>query len=63
MSRYKTGKMGLRWRTEKEVMTGKGQFMCGSKHCDEKEGLASYEACIIREFLNYCFDVCVGFFH
>ncbi|AEE83542.1 folate-sensitive fragile site protein [Arabidopsis thaliana] len=43
MSRYKTGKMGLRWRTEKEVMTGKGQFMCGSKHCDEKEGLASYE--------------------
>ncbi|EFH46524.1 predicted protein [Arabidopsis lyrata subsp. lyrata] len=43
MSRYKTGKMGLRWRTEKEVMTGKGQFLCGSKHCDEKEGLASYE--------------------
>ncbi|KFK22903.1 hypothetical protein AALP_AAs72951U000400 [Arabis alpina] len=43
MSRYKTGKMGLRWRTEKEVMSGKGQFMCGSKHCDEKDGLASYE--------------------
>ncbi|VVB01099.1 unnamed protein product [Arabis nemorensis] len=43
MSRYKTGKMGLRWRTEKEVMSGKGQFLCGSKQCDEKEGLASYE--------------------
>ncbi|KAF3531796.1 hypothetical protein DY000_02039201 [Brassica cretica] len=44
MSRYKTGQMGLRWRTEKEVMSGKGQFMCGSKQCHEIEGLASYEA-------------------
>ncbi|KAF8044641.1 hypothetical protein N665_7361s0001, partial [Sinapis alba] len=43
MSRYKTGQMGLRWRTEKEVMSGKGQFMCGSKQCHEIEGLASYE--------------------
>nr|pir hypothetical 7K protein - Arabidopsis thaliana [Arabidopsis thaliana] len=25
MSKYKTGKMGLRWRTEKEVMTGKAK--------------------------------------
>ncbi|KAL0297908.1 UNVERIFIED_CONTAM: protein FRA10AC1, partial [Sesamum calycinum] len=24
MSQYKTGKIGLRWRTEKEVMSGKG---------------------------------------
>ncbi|KAM6570631.1 hypothetical protein CsatB_018616 [Cannabis sativa] len=44
MSHYKTGKIGLRWRTEKEVVSGKGQFICGNKHCDEKEGLASYEA-------------------
>ncbi|XP_062115347.1 uncharacterized protein LOC133829632 [Humulus lupulus] len=43
MSHYKTGKIGLRWRTEKEVVSGKGQFICGNKHCDEKEGLASYE--------------------
>ncbi|XP_057978649.1 uncharacterized protein LOC131165034 isoform X3 [Malania oleifera] len=43
MSQYKTGKIGLRWRTEKEVISGKGQFVCGNKHCDEKEGLASYE--------------------
>ncbi|KAM7268068.1 hypothetical protein ACFE04_010234 [Oxalis oulophora] len=35
--------VGLRWRTEKEVISGKGQFICGNKHCDEKEGLASYE--------------------
>uniref|UniRef100_A0A7C8ZNR7 Protein FRA10AC1 n=2 Tax=Opuntia streptacantha TaxID=393608 RepID=A0A7C8ZNR7_OPUST len=43
MSRYKSGKIGLRWRTEKEVISGKGQFICGNKHCDEKNGLASYE--------------------
>ncbi|OAY44801.1 protein FRA10AC1 [Manihot esculenta] len=43
MSHYKSGKIGLRWRTEKEVISGKGQFICGNKHCDEKNGLASYE--------------------
>ncbi|GMP62593.1 hypothetical protein CsSME_00024639 [Camellia sinensis var. sinensis] len=35
--------IGLRWRTEKEVVSGKGQFVCGNKHCNEKDGLASYE--------------------
>ncbi|OMO76088.1 Folate-sensitive fragile site protein Fra10Ac1 [Corchorus capsularis] len=44
MSQYKSGKIGLRWRTEKEVISGKGQFICGNKHCDGKDGLASYEA-------------------
>ncbi|XP_058744145.1 uncharacterized protein LOC131616737 [Vicia villosa] len=48
MSQYKSGKIGLRWRTEKEVMSGKGQFICGNKHCNEKEGLASYE-------VNFCY--------
>ncbi|WCJ18436.1 hypothetical protein M5689_000787 [Euphorbia peplus] len=43
MSHYKIGKIGLRWRTEKEVISGKGQFICGNKHCDEKDQLASYE--------------------
>ncbi|KAL7238217.1 hypothetical protein ACSBR2_004339 [Camellia fascicularis] len=43
MSQYKSGKIGLRWRTEKEVLSGKGQFICGNKHCNEKDGLASYE--------------------
>ncbi|XP_023004638.1 protein FRA10AC1 isoform X1 [Cucurbita maxima] len=43
MTQYKSGKIGLRWRVEKEVMSGKGQFICGNKHCDEKDGLASYE--------------------
>ncbi|WOL11690.1 protein FRA10AC1 isoform X1 [Canna indica] len=43
MSHYKEGKIGLRWRTEKEVVSGKGQFICGNKKCDEKDGLGSYE--------------------
>ncbi|XP_020553256.1 protein FRA10AC1 isoform X2 [Sesamum indicum] len=71
MSQYKTGKIGLRWRTEKEVISGKvqlllrmlvagspfdslrikldctsllsGQFVCGNKHCNEKDDLSSYE--------------------
>ncbi|KAL7990473.1 hypothetical protein Chor_013903 [Crotalus horridus] len=41
-------KFGFRWRHEQEVVSGKGkfsfwQFSCGSKHCDEKEGLKSWE--------------------
>ncbi|XP_022756788.1 protein FRA10AC1 [Durio zibethinus] len=43
MSQCKSGKIGLRWRTEKEVISGKGQFICGNKHCNKKDDLASYE--------------------
>ncbi|KAL4156364.1 hypothetical protein PRNP1_005395 [Phytophthora ramorum] len=43
LCRYQEGKIGLRWRTEMEVIAGKGQFSCGNKRCDEKEGLRSYE--------------------
>ncbi|XP_074856484.1 protein FRA10AC1 isoform X2 [Carettochelys insculpta] len=43
LSRYKENKFGFRWRHEKEVVSGKGQFSCGNKHCDEKEGLKSWE--------------------
>ncbi|KAL2613765.1 hypothetical protein R1flu_025457 [Riccia fluitans] len=43
MSRYKESKIGFRWRTEKEVISGKGQFVCGNRKCNEKEGLSSYE--------------------
>ncbi|XP_071570355.1 protein FRA10AC1 homolog [Temnothorax nylanderi] len=40
---YKHNKVALRWRTEKEVIVGKGQFECGSKTCREKENLRSWE--------------------
>jgi len=43
MSRYKEGKIGLRWRTQQEVFLGKGQFLCGNKKCNEKKELKSYE--------------------
>uniref|UniRef100_K3WIS9 Uncharacterized protein n=1 Tax=Globisporangium ultimum (strain ATCC 200006 / CBS 805.95 / DAOM BR144) TaxID=431595 RepID=K3WIS9_GLOUD len=43
LSRFEEGKIGLRWRTESEVIAGKGQFVCGSKHCDARATLHSYE--------------------
>lgn len=43
LSRYKENKFGFRWRIEKEVISGKGQFFCGNKCCDAKEGLKSWE--------------------
>ncbi|MCO5582251.1 hypothetical protein L7F22_036143 [Adiantum nelumboides] len=43
MARYKDGKIGMRWRAEKEVIAGKGQFVCGSRKCEAKDDLSSYE--------------------
>lgn len=43
LSRYKENKIALRWRIEKEVIEGKGQFACGNKHCQDRENLESWE--------------------
>ncbi|CAL1599487.1 unnamed protein product [Knipowitschia caucasica] len=43
LSRYKENKFGFRWRTETEVVSGKGQFQCGHKRCEKEEGLKSWE--------------------
>ena len=43
LSRYKEGAVGLRWRTEAEVVSGKGQFSCGAKRCANHNDLESYE--------------------
>jgi len=43
MSRYKTGQIGLRWRTQKEVFSGEGQFKCGNQACKDANDLKSYE--------------------
>ncbi|KAG9306631.1 hypothetical protein G9A89_004178 [Geosiphon pyriformis] len=40
---YKEGKIALRWRIEKEVISGKGQFECSSTRCSEKKILKSWE--------------------
>ena len=43
LSRFTEGKIGLRWRMEKEVVEGKGQFVCGATSCNSYEELHSYE--------------------
>jgi len=40
---FKRGQVGFRWRTESEVVQGKGQFSCGHKVCPSKLRLRSYE--------------------
>nr|CAG4637460.1 EOG090X0H59 [Ceriodaphnia reticulata] len=43
LRRYKENKVGIRWRIEKEVVTGKGQFSCGEQHCMEKDNMRTWE--------------------
>ncbi|ORZ12770.1 folate-sensitive fragile site protein Fra10Ac1-domain-containing protein [Absidia repens] len=43
LSYYKQGKIALRWRTEDEVVLGKGQFICASTKCDQTSDLTSWE--------------------
>ncbi|KAJ8983919.1 hypothetical protein NQ317_006723 [Molorchus minor] len=43
LSLYKENKIALRWRTEKEVVAGKGQFTCGNKRCGKNEELRTWE--------------------
>lgn len=43
LSFYKESRLGMRWRTQKEVVSGKGQFVCGAKGCEASDGLCSYE--------------------
>lgn len=33
----------MRWRTELEVVSGKGQYTCGSLECNQDDALESYE--------------------
>ncbi|XP_067002465.2 protein FRA10AC1 [Anabrus simplex] len=43
LRKYKENKVAMRWRTEKEVVTGKGQFSCASNQCSEADGLSTWE--------------------
>jgi protein FRA10AC1 len=43
LSRYRENKIALRWRTQHEVVSGKGQFVCGARKCSERAGLKSWE--------------------
>ncbi|XP_014667029.1 PREDICTED: protein FRA10AC1 homolog [Priapulus caudatus] len=41
--RYKENKVAMRWRTEQEVIDGKGQFICGNRKCEEGDSLRTWE--------------------
>ncbi|KAI1307271.1 Protein FRA10AC1 [Halotydeus destructor] len=43
LSKYKENKIAMRWRTETEVIDGKGQFVCGEKRCSQRKHLRSWE--------------------
>jgi len=43
LSRYETAQIGMRWRIEKEVLSGKGESICASTKCSNKIGLGTYE--------------------
>jgi hypothetical protein len=43
LSRHREGKIGLRWRTEDEVLQGKGQEVCATRHCDRRGALTTVE--------------------
>jgi Folate-sensitive fragile site protein Fra10Ac1 len=43
LSRCAEGLLGMRWRTEAEVLSGKGQGVCAAKGCLSDEELTSYE--------------------
>jgi len=43
LSRFKENKVAMRWQTESELLSGKGQFICGEKTCKDSEGLRTWE--------------------
>ncbi|KAM3718172.1 Protein FRA10AC1 [Dirofilaria immitis] len=51
LSQYKKNRIAMRWRTEREVKSGKGQFECGSKRCEEKVDLTSWENSVKKNAL------------
>ncbi|CRG93379.1 conserved protein, unknown function [Plasmodium gallinaceum] len=42
LTKYKESKIGLRWRTEEEIISGKGHIICSSKKCNNTD-LKTYE--------------------
>lgn len=43
LSQSNRGKLGLRWRTEREVVIGKGETSCAERKCSSRLGIAPYE--------------------
>lgn len=43
LSRYKYNQVAMRWQTKLELCSGKGQFICGEKRCQEQNNLRTWE--------------------
>jgi hypothetical protein len=43
LTRYRSGQIGLRWRLESEVISGKGSAICGALGCHEANELGTFE--------------------
>jgi hypothetical protein len=43
LSHYEAGIIGMRWRTEQEIMNGKGQDFCGAIGCSLVDDLRNFE--------------------
>lgn len=43
LSGYKTSGLALRWRTQKELLSGKGENSCADKNCSESSHLKTWE--------------------
>ena len=43
LSRWSAKQVGLRWRTESDVIAGKGQSSCAEVKCGERTALTSFE--------------------
>jgi hypothetical protein len=43
LTRYRSGHIGLRWRLESEVISGKGHSVCGALDCPEANELGTFE--------------------
>jgi protein FRA10AC1 len=43
LSLSKEGKIGIRWRTEQEVINKKGTNICGEKRCSQYKNLKTFE--------------------
>jgi protein FRA10AC1 len=52
LTQYKTSRIGLRWRTEQEVMIGKGVETCGNKHCPSYDLAKHIEASMSKTLVT-----------
>ncbi len=48
-----TGQIGLRWRTQAEVISGRGQFTCAARGCAAASELVVLSWCVFESFFVF----------